>query len=438
MRILLKLLLIPLFLYQCTHPSVYEASLSWGESLMGVPEAGKPRKSKVTKEILSQWRGPNRDGIYPDKNLLARWPEGGPELLWKYEELGVGYASLAVTDDKVYSVATIKDTSMIFAFNHQGNLLWQKKMGPEFVDNYPGSRCTPIICKDYGYFLSGLGVLYCFDSKTGELRWIKDIKKAFGGRHHSSGYSENLIVDGDKIICTPSGEEVSVVALNRKTGNLIWKSKGKGENNAYANPILIEHGRIKIFVIQMIEAVIGVDISNGKRLWEFPMESDLHSNTPLYKDGYLLLIDGWNGRSVKLELSKDGRSLRQVWKSNYLAAEQGDVVLLGDRLYGADVANKSFNCVDWKSGRLLYKITRNSKPNRIATVSADSLIYCYSGDGNFYLVKPLESKFETRGKIIVPGDRKYHYSHPVIHNKRLYIRHDNALYVYNIAAASYK
>jgi len=428
------LFLCSLILYQCSPGTHREAKISLGTSIVENLESNKPNKKPETVKILSQWRGPNRDGLYPDKNLLDHWPEEGPELLWKYEQLGVGYASAAVTDEKVYTVATIKDTSILLAFNHQGKLLWERKLGPEFADNYPGSRCTPIICEDYGYFLSGVGVLYCFNSNTGELQWIKDIKKAFGGRHNNSGYSENLVVEEDMVICTPSGEEVSVVALNRKTGTLIWKSEGKGEHNSYANPILIEQGTYKIFVIQMEEAVIGIDISNGQRLWDYPMESGLHSNTPLYKDGYLLLIDGWNGRSAKLELSEDGRSLSPVWKTRYLAAEQGDVVLLGDRLYGADVANKSFNCVDWKTGRLLYKITRNTKPNRIATVSADSLIYCYSGDGFFYLVKALEGKFETRGKISVPGDKKYHYSHPIIHKKRLYIRHDNSLYVYNISA----
>ena len=429
-------ILIPLIIIQCNpsnSPETESLRMGLGKQLI---KTEKKSDSSGKAKILAQWRGPSRDGVYPCRNLLKRWPDGGPELLWKYENLGVGYASAAVTDEMVYTVATQKDTSIILAFNHLGKLLWQRKMGPEFRDNYPGSRCTPIICQDYGYFLSGVGVLYCFNSITGELKWIKDMKQAFGGRYNNSGYSENLVVDGDMVICTPSGDVVSVAALNRKTGNLIWKSEGKGESNAYANPILIERGGLKIFVIQMQEAVIGIDISKGQRLWEYPMESDLHSNTPLYKDGCLLLIDGWRGRSVKLELSEDGRSLRPLWKSSYLAAEQGDVVLLGNRLYGADVANKSFNCVDWETGRLLYKITRNSKPNRIATVTADSLIYCYSGDGYFYLVKALENKFETRGRITIPGDKRYHYSHPVIHNKRLYIRHDNALYVYNIAAGS--
>lgn len=426
-------LLFLLLLIGCKHQQSQEAiSIQIGANEM-IKKTLEKQAFSGSSIILAQWRGPNRNGKYPGTNLLERWPPEGPELLWKYDRLGVGYASAAVTDKMVYTVATLNDTSAILAFDPHGKLLWETKLGPEFTDNYPGSRCTPTICKDYGYFLSGLGVIYCFDSESGEVRWATNIKKKFAGRHNNSGYSENLVVDGDMILCTPSGEDVSVVALNRHTGDLVWKSMGKGEENAYANPILIERGELKIFVIQMSEAVIGVDISNGQRLWEYPMESDLHSNTPLYKDGYLFLIDGWNGRSVKLELSNDGRSVTQVWKTRYLAAEQGDVILLNDRLYGADVAHKSFNCVDWNNGRLLYKITRNSKPNRIATVWADSLLYCYSGDGYLYLVNPLEEKFETRGKIKIPGGKMHHYSHPVIHDKKLYIRYDNTLYVYNIA-----
>ncbi len=389
------------------------------------------KKSPTT--IRSQWRGPNRDGHYPDKTLLKRWPPNGPKLLWQYDSLGLGYASAAVTIDKVYTVATLKDSSYIISFNHQGKVLWKAKMGLEFMDNYPGNRATPIICNDYGYYFSGLGVLYCFDAEKGRIIWQKDIKKTYHGRHHNSGYSENLIVHGDLVFCSPTAEDISVIALDRFTGELQWKSKGEGEKNAYANPILIERNGTTIFVIQMLKSIVGIDIAKGERLWSFPLESDLHSNTPVYKDGYILAIDGWNGRSLKLRLSEDGKSVHEIWKTEFLAAEQGDVVVLGNRIYGADVAAKSFNCIDWQTGQKLYKITRNNKPNRIATITADSLLYCYSGDGFFYLVKPLTTKFETRGKFKVPGDNKYHYSHPVIHEGRLYVRHNNNLFVYEIS-----
>lgn len=396
-------------------------------------------KKAPSCNILSQWRGPKRNGIYPDKNLLERWPKGGPKLLWQYNDLGVGYASAAVTDDVVYTVASLQDTSFVVAFNHKGKLLWKKKMGLEFTDNYPGSRGTPIICSDYGYFLTGVGVLYCFDIKNGNVVWQKDIKKEFNGRPHNSGYSENLIVDGDKVICTPTGPETCVVALNRKTGKPIWTSKGNGEKNAYSNPILIEKNGKKIFVIQLRKSIVGIDISNGKRLWKHPMKSDLHSNTPIYKDGHILAIDGWKGRTIKLKLSADGSNVQEVWKCESLAAEQGDAVILGDNIYGADVANYSFNCVDWNTGMKKYKIVRNSKPHRIAIISADSLLYCYSDEGYFYLVNPLDKKFETRGKFKVPGTKKTdHYTHPVIYNGCLYVRHNNSLFVYDISKSDHK
>ncbi len=430
-KLLINQILIILICSQCNYSHKKQSDLSQ-KSFSAIKDNAEAKiEKRIPTRILSQWRGTNRDGNYPDKNLLKRWPKNGPKLLWQYDSLGVGYASAAVTTDKVYTVATLKDTSYIIGFNHQGNVLWKKKMGLEFMDNYPGSRGTPIICDDYGYFLTGIGVVYCFDIKNGNIIWQKDIKKQFNGRHHASGYSENLIVEGEMVFCTPTGEEVCVVALNRKSGDLIWESKG-GEKNAYANPILVERGGKKIFVIQMRKSIVGINISNGERLWKFPMESDLHSNTPVYKDGYILAIDGWRGRTVKLKLSEDGTSVKKVWRSYCLAAEQGDVVILGDRIFGADVAEKSFNCVDWQTGKLLYKITRNNKPNRIATVSADSLLYCYSGDGYFYLVKPLDKKFKTRGKFKVPGDKKYHYSHPVIHGGCLYVRHCNNLFVYDI------
>jgi hypothetical protein len=91
---------------------------------------------------IAQWRGPSRDGIYPEKNLLSSWPSEGPKLLWKFENLGKGYSSAAVTSDYVITAGCIDSTLVIFCFNHSGKSLWQQKMGPEWCGDFPGTGCS--------------------------------------------------------------------------------------------------------------------------------------------------------------------------------------------------------------------------------------------------------------------------------------------------------
>jgi len=137
--------------------------------------------SQVPTEI-SQWRGPNRDGFYPDKNLLQEWTENGPELLWTFEGLGKGYTTVAVTKEKIYTTGTLDSLSYIFALDHEGKLLWKKEYGKPWTTNFPGTRSTPLIYGGCGYVLSGLGKLVCFNAEDGEDIWTIDLYNEYIAR----------------------------------------------------------------------------------------------------------------------------------------------------------------------------------------------------------------------------------------------------------------
>jgi len=399
---------------------------------------GKDKKVKTnSKPQITQWRGPERNGVYPETDLLDHWPEGGPQLLWRFDSLGVGYASAAVTEDRIFTVGTHRGISSVFTLDHDGELLWAKPLGPEWIRNYPGSRCTPLIVDSLGYYLSGLGVLYCFHVDNGATRWKKDIMKAYNGRILNCGNSENLVAHGNKIFCTPAGKDSNVVALNRFNGDLIWSSPAAGEESSYGNPILIQHGGRTCFINRTKHSAFSLDAETGETLWAYKLNPKKQANTPIYKDSCLLFIGDFKYDSVRLKLLPTGRSVTPLWSTRELSADQGDVVILGDHVYGADTEQWEFSCVDWQTGRTVYDIHKNC-PMLIAVISADGLLYCYNGDGRLFLYKPLENKFEKRGLLDIPdkGPRKkrHHYSHPVIHNRRLYVRHQSSLFAYNIAA----
>jgi len=100
--------------------------------------------SAIAQDI-AQWRGPNRNGIYSETGLLKKWPDGGPKLLWHFDELGDGHTSAAVTASGIYTTGMVNGAGTVFAFDHSGKLLWEKKYGKEWAENWNGTRSTPLV-----------------------------------------------------------------------------------------------------------------------------------------------------------------------------------------------------------------------------------------------------------------------------------------------------
>lgn len=383
-----------------------------------------------SKQEIAQWRGPNRDGIYPEKNLLTQWPDSGPKLLWKYDELGLGYASAIVTSNKVYTIGAIDSISYIFSFNTNGDLLWKKELGREWTKNWPGIRSTPVIYGDLGYVLNGLGIIFCFNANDGNIVWTKDIASDFK-MGTDGGYCENLIIDGEKLFFTTASHEANVVALNRKKGDLIWKTEGNNDSTSFCSPILIEVGGKKFFITQTNKSVLSYETETGKLAWKYALKGSPAPNTPLFRNGYLFAVDTWKSGGFMLKISDDGYNVKEVWRNPKLDPQQGDMVLLGDRMYSASERGKKYACYDWNTGKEIY--SDSTKAHIINIISAENLLYCYEFMGKFNLIKPTDKGFENVGSFKINGGTKFHCSHPVIKDRKLYIRHDNSLFVYDIA-----
>lgn len=379
-----------------------------------------------------QFGGPNRDGVYSETNLLKQWPKEGPKMLWKFDSLGIGYSSPAVVDDLIYITGNIDSTGYLFALTHDGKLAWKKPYGFEWKKNYPGTRSSPLIYDGLGYIYSGLGVIYCFNLKTGDFNWTVDVFKDYGAREAYFGMAENLLVYNDKLICTPGGVDANVIALDRKTGKLIWKSKGVGEISAYCSPKIINYNDKNYLITITSNSIISLNPDNGKVNWRFDLSypDGIHSNIPLYHNGCLFAMNGWKYGSVMMKLSPDGDSVTQVWRSKYHDLEHGSVVLVGNTIYGADYTSKYFVCTDWNTGAALDTI-KDLAPSSV--VLADDLIYCYTYTGEVALLKPLGSSIEIISRFQVPGIRKNdHIAFPVINKGIMYLRYGKSLWAYSI------
>ena len=194
----------------------------------------------ATSQTPTRWRGPHGNGTYDETGLLRSWPDEGPSIVWTYENLGAGFSSAVVVGQTIYISGTEENIGYVYALSGEGKLLWKSPYGPEFTESYPGSRSTPVIVGDLLYQYSGLGVVTCMETASGNVKWQKDTFKEFGGRNIQWGVTETFAIDGDKLFVTPGGPEKTIVALHRKTGKLIWAANVKNDLSGYCSPLVVK------------------------------------------------------------------------------------------------------------------------------------------------------------------------------------------------------
>lgn len=385
----------------------------------------------IYAQALNQFRGPERNGIYPGTGLLKIWPADGPELKWKWEGFGTGYSSPVVTDDKIFIIGETDSIGYLSCYDHSGNLLWKKDIGKEWMENFTGSRSTPTLVNDLIYTCSSMGKICCLNISDGKEVWSADMVRDLHGINVRFGYSEGLLVDGDHLFCAPGGVDTNIVALNRFTGKIIWKSKALGDSTAYASPILVELPERKILVNFTIHNLIGIDASSGELLWSVPQapDRDIQACTPLYADGYLYIVNGSGSGAAKFELTDGGKKITEVWSNPKVTDVHGGFLKIGNYLYTSQYRPRRYCSLDCSTGI----VTDSLKFDKGAIIAADGMLYCYTEKGMVGLVKPTDGKMELMGSFKLPYGTKEFFTIPVIHRGVLYIRHREALLAFHIA-----
>ena len=384
-----------------------------------------------------QFRGPHRDGKFPEKGLLKQWPDSGPPVAWVATGIGRGYASVSVVGDTIYVPGMLEgNKGYLLVLDLEGNIKGKFPYGNETLDKQaPGPRSTPTIDNDRLYLISGLGVVTCFQLPGCQILWQMDILKRFDGKKITSALAESLLVDGDHLICTPGGPDASVVALNKITGDTVWRSQGLSEPSAYCSPDVFEVGGRRVIVTMTAKSVVGLDASLGTVLWTHPHETeyDIHAVTPVFADGMLYYTGGYGSGGGMLELSPDGSGITPTWRDENLDCQHHGVVLLDGYLYGTGHKNSALMCLELKTGKLMWN-TREVRQG--AVVYADGMLYVYEGPkkGVVSLVKASPGGFERTGAFKVVEGTDNHWAHPTIAGGRLYVRHGNALMAYEIGA----
>ena len=394
-----------------------------------------------------QWRGPQRNGISQESGLLKQWPAEGPKLLWQVNDIGDGYSTPVVVGTRIYMMSNLGlENEFVQALSTEdGKSVWTSRIGnvgnPQDVF-YPMAKSTPTVDGEFIYALGSDGDLTCLAARSGKIRWQKNIKKEFGGKPGIWSYAESPLIDGDAVVVTPGGEQATILALNKKTGAVIWKSAVPGgEQAGYASAIVVEAGGRKQYVQFLSKGIVGVDAKTGQFLWRYAevAKGMAQMVTPVARDGYV--YGGANsigGGLVRLKSDGGGVIAEQVYFERGLPNSIGGSVLVGGYLYGT--AGAGLVAVEFTTGKVKWQA---ESIGRGSVAYADGLLYLHGENGDVALVEATPEAYSEKGKFTPPNQPKHKkegqygegaYAYPVIANGRLYIRDLDTLWAYDIKA----
>ncbi|HVC98589.1 MAG TPA: PQQ-binding-like beta-propeller repeat protein [Pirellulales bacterium] len=392
-----------------------------------------------------QFRGPNRDDISEETGLLKSWPKDGPPLAWQVKGLGGGYSSISVAGDRIYTLGNKGAVSKVVALDRvDGKIIWSADVG----QSGGNLGCTPTVDGDRVYALGQEGDLVCLHTKDGKRVWHRNLLKEFGGSMGGWHYCESPLVDGDRIIVTPGGKDATMVALDKMTGETVWKCAIALQHAkaGYSSAVVAKVGGVKQYVQLLDGGLVGVS-TDGKSLWIYEKLGPNTANipTPIVLHDHILAVAGYGKGGALLTLAASGNDVKveEVYFNRELTNKHGGVLVIGGYAYGdTDDQGKPF-CAEVKSGKVLWKRTGNEgrgnegtrdKGRGSASVTyADGRLYFQYDNGVVALVEASPDGYKETGTFQVQTDGQA-WAHPVVAGGMLYLREGDSLYCYDVRA----
>lgn len=395
----------------------------------------------------AQWRGPERNGVSTEKGLLQQWPAEGPTLVWSSADLGDGYSTPAIIGDRIYLLGNrgLEDEFVQCLSVADGKPIWSTRIGnvgnPQQRPPYPGARSTPTLDGDALYALGSDGDLVRLDAKSGDVAWKKNLRTDFGGKPGEWAYSESPLVDGDRVVCTPGGPDATIVALNKETGEVIWKSTIGDEEAAYASIVKADIAGKTEYVQFLAKGLVGVDADTGKPLWRYDRTAQgsmANIPTPIVRGDYIYSASGKGGGALVKIVAKDGgQEVEEVYFEQQLPRAIGGAVLVSDHLYGTN--SDALLCVDFLTGDIAW---RNRSLGAAGVCYADGMLYLHGENGEIALVETTPEEYRERGRFTPPNEpdrgKSKAWAYPVVADGKLYIFDWGTLWCFDVKQADGK
>ena len=391
------------------------------------------------------WRGENSCGIYNETGLLKEWPEEGPKKILATEGIGAGWGSVIMCENIMYAVGKRDSMDYMSAITMNGDILWQKVIGKGWSRSFPAARSTPTFDDGRLYAMSGSGRMACIDAKSGDEIWGLNVDSTYNTNWHHWGVAESPMILDDMVITVPAGETTAMVALNKYTGEEMWKTESLGGQRSYVTPVLLEYEDLIQIIGVTANDILAVHPGTGEILWVYKLSEKIAeirdeehkayilANSPLIKDRNVYVSGGYDNISIMLEVAEDGNSVKEKWIDRTLDNHHHGLVLIDDYIYGSNWYSNRHGrwvCMSWETGEVKYVEEWNSKG---VTVSADGMLYLYAEkSGLLGLAKPDKDGFDLISSFKLEEGKGQHWAHPFIKDGKMFMRHGDALVVFDI------
>ena len=397
---------------------------------------------KVQSQKMSEWHcfhGPDRSNKSAETGLLSEWPEEGPALRWTISGLGKGYSTVSIADGYLFTSGIDEEQTFVFAFDLDGKLIWKKPNGNSWETEMPwartynGARSTPTYSEGILYHLGELGRLTAFDPKSGDEVWSIELREKFDAEIPEYGYSESVHIEGDRLYCCPAGKKAYMVCLDKHDGHLIWANTEIPGTVGFSSLVIFDQGGYRQIAGLSSNCLYGVDSKTGRLLWQMDFENNRSNNVtdPIFHDGYVFASSGYGKGSMLIRLKAEGDEISPeiLWSTDLMDNHHGGVILHEGSLYGAGHNARGWFCLDFKTGKEIW-----NSGGKGSLTYADHLLYCLDERGIMSLVRATSEKYEVMSTFEVPDSGEgMHWAHPVVCGARLYIRHQDKLFAYDIS-----
>lgn len=372
-----------------------------------------------------QFRGPNADGISPEKQINRNWNQNPPKALWKTPVADKGYAGPAAANGRVFIIDHKDDQDIVRAIDMKtGKDVWQYSYADAEKANWGFCRATPIVDKTRVYALGRMGLLNCLDVKTGKKLWSRNILTDFKGKKPGFNYGWSPLLDGNKLILLPGGPNASIVALDKTSGRTIWQGGGTREPG-YSTPIVATINGQKQYVALMGTGLVAVDPNTGVELWNSqplkPFGAPIPQ--PIVTGNSVFLST--NGGSALVDMAAEGPKMR--WVNNDVRSHISSPILVNGYIY-QDTDPGDLVCVDVQTGTLKWRQPGFEK-GPLSMVDGVLLMFD-GGNGTLVMVDPVPDAYKELGRFKPLGGQSWNA--PIVSNGKLIVRNNTELACFDL------
>jgi outer membrane protein assembly factor BamB len=409
------------------------------------------------------WMGPGHRNVWTESGILERFPVGGPTVLWR-TPIASGYSGPAVAHGKVYITDYVTSDDVEVANferknfaggiervlcldENSGEILWKHEYPVSYSISYPtGPRCTPTVNGEHVYTLGAEGNLICFVGNTGEVKWSKNLPVTYNTKAALWGYAAHPMIDGERLITLAGGAGTHTVALDKETGEEVWRS-GTASEQGYSPPAIIEYAGVRQLILLSPDHVRSVNPKTGVEYWSIPYEASNGSTimSPALCGEYLY-VAGFSQRSLLLKLTSEKPGATEVWRDkrkDAISPVNVQPFFEDGVLYGFDQSG-DLAAVAIPSGERLWQTPQPLSERRRDSgtafiVKQANRFWMFTEQGELVIAEMDKDEFREldRTKVIEPDNvalgRNVVWSMPAFANRHAYIRNNNEIICVDLA-----